>query len=259
MKFLFSLLIALLTVKDCKHKKPNNQQEVNSIEYTAMSRGFYKEVVVNNETISIKSDINSEPIVRSCTKEFWNDVRQIISNIDVKSMNSLEAPTQKRMHDGAAHANLKITIGGKTYETQGFDHGYPPKEIKSLCDSILETMVDSKKQNSIIGSYDVVFMEELQDIDISNKKLTINFNENGQVYGYNGCNNYKADCSIVEDRIEIGMMITTRRYCQDEFEVDGKLLRFLREGDNYKLTEDMLLLYKGNINTIKAKRKTNKK
>lgn len=258
MKFLFSILALLLTVKECDQKKSVKEQLVNTIEYTAISRGSFQEVIINDQTISIKKDRNSEPIIKSCTDEFWNDIMQTINSIDVESMNNLVAPTQKRLHDGAAHANIKITIDGKTYETQGFDHGFPPEEMKILSEKVLESTVSAKNSTSIIGTYDVVFMNELQGIDVSNRKVTINFNEKGQVYGYNGCNNYKADFSISEDKIEIGIMMTTRRYCEDALQVEGKLSKNLREADSLKLEEDMLLLYKGETNTIKAKRVLNK-
>jgi hypothetical protein len=40
-------------------------------------------------------------------------------------------PSEKRFHDGAAIANLKVTYKGKTYETTDF-HGFPPKEIQQF-------------------------------------------------------------------------------------------------------------------------------
>ena len=50
---------------------------------------------------------------------------------------NLKAPTEKRFHDGAAMANLKITYKGKTYESQTFDNGFPPEKIKNLVNTIL--------------------------------------------------------------------------------------------------------------------------
>lgn len=235
-----------------------NTQIVNTIEYTAMSRGFFQEIIVNDNTISIKNDRNSEPVIKNCSEEFWNEIMQNIKSIDIKSISSLVAPTEKRMVDGAAHANIKITVDGKTYETQEFDHGFPPEDIKSLCEKILEAANESKELTSISGSYNVVFMNELPDIDLPTKKVTLNFNENGQVSGYNSCNNFKSDYTVSEDTIEIGIMMTTRRFCKDPLQVGGILMRNLQEADSFKLQEDMLLLYKGEINTIKAKRALNK-
>ena len=57
--------------------------------------------------------------------------------INLEGMASLKAPTDKRLYDGAAHANISITLKGKTYTTEGFDHGYPPIEIENLINKLV--------------------------------------------------------------------------------------------------------------------------
>jgi hypothetical protein len=49
---------------------------------------------------------------------------------------TLKAPSEKRFHDGAAMANLKIVHKEKTYQSKTFDHGTPPKEIEKLVKKI---------------------------------------------------------------------------------------------------------------------------
>lgn len=160
MKFLFSILALFLTVKECDQKKAdkdtikeqivNNektamQQQEYTIEYSAMSRGFFKELKLDGKTISIKNDRNSQPVIKECNEELWNSIMQKMDSINLKGLSNLVAPTQKRLYDGAAHANIRITVDGKTYETQGFDHGFPPEEVKFICDKLLE-MSDDKKE-----------------------------------------------------------------------------------------------------------------
>ena len=161
MKFLFVILALLLAPKECDQKKSvedtgktefvNNQdtatqQQECTIQYTAITRGSYKEVIIDGKTISIKNDRNSEPVVKDCNDELWKNIMQKVDSIDVKSLSSLVAPTEKRFYDGAAHANIKITIDEKTYESQEFDHGFPPEEIKILCDKILDISSNDKKE-----------------------------------------------------------------------------------------------------------------
>ena len=161
MKFLFIILALLLAPEKCEQKKSevnstktevvNNpetirqQQKDITIEYTAITRGSYKEIIMDGKTISIKNSRNSEPVIRDCNDELWKNIMQKVDSIDVKALSSLVAPTQKRLYDGAAHANIKITMDGKMYETQGFDHGFPPEEIKFLCDKIIEVASNDKK------------------------------------------------------------------------------------------------------------------
>ena len=155
MKFLIVILALLLTPKECDQKKSekdnatkteivNNeqttklQQEDVTIEYTAMSRGVYKEVQVKNAMFTVKNGRDAKAISKPCSEEQWNDMMTELKSIDVASLEKLEAPTQKRFYDGAAIANFKVTIKDKTYQTPDFDDGIPPKEIKVICDKILE-------------------------------------------------------------------------------------------------------------------------
>jgi len=154
MKFLFSILALILMTKECGQKKldkqssktevMNNegtakqQEEDYTIKYSAMSRGTFKEVTVKSSTISIQKDRNSKPETRSCDSDLWREILVNIENIDLESLQKLEAPTGKRLYDGAAHATLKITVNDKTYSTSTFDHGFPPKEIQAICDKMVK-------------------------------------------------------------------------------------------------------------------------
>ena len=162
MKFLFSILALLLTVKECDQKKSaedktktelvsNNdtakmQQEEYTIEYTAISRGFYKEITINSSTIAIKNSRGSEAITHECTQELWEEIKAKLDSIDVENLSKLKAPSEKRFVDRTAIANIKIIYKDTTYQSSEFDHGHPPKEIKPLCDKILG-ISNSKKEN----------------------------------------------------------------------------------------------------------------
>ncbi len=161
MKFLFSLLALLLTAKECDQKKSakdtikleivNNeeaarlQQEECTIEYTAMSRGFYKEITVNSSTIATKNSRGSEAVSQECNKELWGEILAKLESFDVENLSKLEAPSQKRFVDGAAIGKLRIIYKDTTYQSSEFDHGYPPKEIELLCNKILEISSDKKQ------------------------------------------------------------------------------------------------------------------
>ena len=151
MKILFGILVILLSAKECEEKKQmkNNsdtevmaakdesrQQKEYSILYTAISRGLFKEVIITNETITIKKDRTSKATISTCSKELWDAISKNLDNINLETLHKLEAPTQKRLFDGAAHATLKVSVGDDSYTTSTFDHGFPPKEIELLCNTI---------------------------------------------------------------------------------------------------------------------------
>ncbi len=151
MKILFGILVILLSAKECEDKKQlqNNsnidemaakveskQEKEYAILYTAISRGLFKEVIITSENVTIKKDRTSKAISMACSKELWRAVTKNLDSINLETLHKLEAPTQKRLFDGAAHATLKISVGDDSYTTASFDHGFPPKEIEVLCNTI---------------------------------------------------------------------------------------------------------------------------
>jgi hypothetical protein len=61
---------------------------------------------------------------------------EAFQEVDLEEIPNLKAPTEKRFYDGAAIANINIIYKGKTYESNGFDHGNPPLEIEKLVNKI---------------------------------------------------------------------------------------------------------------------------
>jgi len=114
------------------------QNDDYTIEYTANTRGFYTQVIINNKTISIQKDreAKSPAEIRECSAEELNQLKTLLSTIDVSKLSEYEGPTQKRFYDGAAMANLKISQGGKEYKTPTFDHGYPNINIEAFVNTI---------------------------------------------------------------------------------------------------------------------------
>ncbi|WET05020.1 hypothetical protein [Flavobacterium sp. YJ01] len=108
------------------------------IEYSAMSRGYYKTIVVQNKAVSVVKERNAEAVKNNIDDAKWNEIVDAYSKVNLESLSSLKAPTDKRTYDGAAMGNLKITKDGKTYETPGFDNGFPPKEIEKLVNLLVD-------------------------------------------------------------------------------------------------------------------------
>lgn len=108
-----------------------------SFEYSAISRGTYKLIKVNQKSISSTSKQKGKPKNKVCDKDEWQKLIKAFKTFEVNNMPNLKAPSEKRLFDGAAIANLKVTYNGKVYESQSFDHGNPPKEIALLVKEIL--------------------------------------------------------------------------------------------------------------------------
>ncbi|MGQ7945828.1 hypothetical protein [Flavobacterium sp. WC2509] len=136
MKILSLLFLTLVLGKNCQSQN-NLDLSTAKIAYTANSRGFYNNTVVENKTVLFTNTRDGKPVSSSLTDEQWNALITEFQKVDLEEIPNLKAPTQKRFHDGAAMANLKITYKGKNYESQTFDNGFPPEKIKNLVNTLL--------------------------------------------------------------------------------------------------------------------------
>lgn len=120
-------------------KVDENQEKGMSVEYEAMSRGYFLKIVYRGNSISVGKDRNdlsqNKTIKLSSLEE--NELNQMLTKFDPKTLPNLKWPTEKRYYDGAAHANLIIIKDGETYTGAGFDHGFPPKEIEKLVQKLI--------------------------------------------------------------------------------------------------------------------------
>lgn len=137
MKIYALILLTVLLSKGCGS---DEQMDMKSavVEYTATTRGFFQKITVKNQEFFVSKDRNSKEIGKA-TKiidEDWKELVNDFQAINLEEIPNLKAPTEKRFYDGAPIANLKITFKDKTYESQAFDHGFPPAEIEKLVKKI---------------------------------------------------------------------------------------------------------------------------
>ena len=131
MRILSLLLLTIFIGTSCSSQKTSDMTSTQ-MEYSAVSRGLYKLVIVQNKTVSVTNGKNTQPVVTNLSDAQWKEIVAEFSKINLESIPTLKGPTEKRFYDGAAIGNLKIVQNQKIYETSGFDNGYPPKEIEKL-------------------------------------------------------------------------------------------------------------------------------
>jgi len=133
MKTIFTIFLTLFLAKSCSNEEFDNA----IVDYEANSRGFYKKIKIEDKKLYVMNERKGESTEVSLSKKEWNELVEAFKEINLEGMNNLKAPTDKRLYDGAAHANISITLKGKTYTTEGFDHGYPPIEIENLINKLI--------------------------------------------------------------------------------------------------------------------------
>jgi hypothetical protein len=137
MRILSLLLLTIFFGTGCSSQKLADMT-TTQMEYSAVSRGIYKKIVVQNKTVSVTNGRDAQPIEKKINDAKWKQIVTEFSKIKLENIPTLKAPTEKRFYDGAAIGNLKITQNQKTYETTGFDNGFPPKEIEKLVNLLVD-------------------------------------------------------------------------------------------------------------------------
>ena len=137
MKVFTMILLSVFLSKSCSSQTKNDLKTA-VLEYTANTRGFYQKITIGNLMVSVSKDRSGsdKPIATKISEKDWKELVTYFESINLDSLATLKAPTEKRFHDGAAIANLKVVYKDKTYETAAFDHGVPPAEINKLVDKI---------------------------------------------------------------------------------------------------------------------------
>jgi hypothetical protein len=138
MKTITMILLTLLIGKSCSNEAQNDMSKT-VLQYDAHTRGYHLKVIISNKVATISQarnpDSPSEQVKISDAD--WNQLIGYFEKINLEELPNLKDPSQKRFHDGAAIANLKVRYKDKNYETVAFDHNNAPAEIKQLVDKVV--------------------------------------------------------------------------------------------------------------------------
>lgn len=125
----------------------NQDQEDLAVIYSASSRGFFEYIKITESETILSEDRYLKSIRTYPTKsKDWEALVKFIDSTDYKKFKTLEAPTGKRLYDGAAHALLTIVEGKEELTTPSFDHGHPPKDILNFVAKVLSIREGLQKQ-----------------------------------------------------------------------------------------------------------------
>lgn len=131
MKFLkiITPVVFLLMINCVAQKKT---KEFDKIAYKAQTRGSMVELTIEENSLSYKT--YQKEGAKEVTKEQLEELKTIINELNLEEISALQAPSEKRITDGALQAEITIKITDKEYKSSIFDAGNPPKELKKLED-----------------------------------------------------------------------------------------------------------------------------
>ncbi len=138
MKVFTLLVLTIFMAKGCSQETKNDITNAKIV-YTANTRGFYQKITIQNQEISVSSERDSadKGITSKISDADWKALVGYFEKIELDSLSTYKDPTQKRVYDGAAIAELIINYKEKEYQTKNFDHGYPPVEIEKFVNKLV--------------------------------------------------------------------------------------------------------------------------
>lgn len=117
------------------------------VTYEASTRGYFEIIQVSEDHVMTSNDRNLDvKQTANMPLKKWNELQSNIDRIDLNSLSTLEAPSLGHQTDRSAMATLKISAGGKTYQTPVFDNGNPPKSIENIVNMVISMKKMTEKQ-----------------------------------------------------------------------------------------------------------------
>lgn len=138
MKVFTLLVLTIFMAKGCSQEAKNDIANAKIV-YTANTRGFYQKITIQNQEISVSRERDSadKGVTSKISDADWKELVGYFEKIELDSLSTYKDPTQKRVYDGAAIAELIINYKVKEYQTKNFDHGYPPVEIEKFVNKLV--------------------------------------------------------------------------------------------------------------------------
>lgn len=126
------------TVSSANKEDMTINQTLPVLVYESMSRGYFKKITIENNTVSVQNTRDEFPKAVAISSTDMKLLEEAYKGINPKELSGLKSPTEKRFYDGAPITNLEVKQGEETYRSSDFDGGFPPAEIEKLVNTILK-------------------------------------------------------------------------------------------------------------------------
>jgi hypothetical protein len=147
-----SLAIILLTVlatavNKCSSSDTKTLKKELVIEYDASTRGSQSKVIIKNDSLIVMEEGRTQGVYyHKLSNQDWNALVKEIQKIDRDKISTYKAPTNKRASDAARTSQIRVLHKENVYESNLFDEGHPPSEIKAFVEKVTNLYINSKKE-----------------------------------------------------------------------------------------------------------------
>jgi hypothetical protein len=118
------ILILCSLMLGCLGVRSQVPYAIRKIEYTTLTRGYQKHVVISPDSITTKVEGRGEDQSqkRALTKGEWSMLIDCLKNVKLAEIPDLKSPSMKRAYDGALHSTLTLTTKDKKVLSHSFDN-----------------------------------------------------------------------------------------------------------------------------------------
>src|SRR5690606_8931313 len=141
---LFAIVFPFFFACESSKSTQNNSEVISKITLEKSTLGSHSVSEITEKSIQTSyTERNGSVTSKSTdlTSKQWKELNRLISKLDLTELDRWEGPTQARFYDGAMATTIIIESGGESYNSQSFDEGEPPAELKELYD-YLESLVN---------------------------------------------------------------------------------------------------------------------
>jgi hypothetical protein len=140
MKVAFSFLL-IFTFLSCETSKgtkdeSNKNGDISKVILEKVWMGGNERKVISEgvilKTTKVRGVDEATTAKRSIDSKNWTQLSKMVGKIDLNELQNLEAPTDKRLYDGAKGTTIIIESNGEEFISQSFDEGEPPVELKEI-------------------------------------------------------------------------------------------------------------------------------
>lgn len=137
--------ILIISCESSKGTKSNTPEIISKISLEKVTMGSNSQLVITKNEILNSQTIrggNGDASKGDTPQKDWNQINKLVSKLDLSQIDKWEGPTQARFYDGAKATVIIIeSNNGQVYNSQSFDEGEPPAELKELY-NYLESLVN---------------------------------------------------------------------------------------------------------------------
>lgn len=136
MKVAYLLIFCVLNMVTCRDVK-QEQDSIVSISYESGTRMSTFNFTIDAKNISItKKGFDAYKKEQDTPADVWEHFQELISKIDLESIESLKMPSSLHASDQAAYGQLVIKTESQVYTSPMFDDNNPPSDLKTLIEEI---------------------------------------------------------------------------------------------------------------------------